>query len=118
LWSHCKCSRLASRLLEIGRAWAATPYQNNFVTLGTELSASRLHPHADFFFRETDMVGKRGRPRKPASHYSPHRDTARSTDLLKILGQELREHCELPHELPHRMLTLLMQLRGKSGTAK
>jgi len=67
------------------------------------------------------MVGKRGRPRKPASHYSPHRDTARSTDLLKILGQELREHYELPRNLPHGMLTLLMQLSvrgGKSDTAK
>jgi hypothetical protein len=67
------------------------------------------------------MVGKRGRPRKPASHYSPDRDTARSTDLLKILGQELREHYELPHNLPHGILTLLMQLSvrgGKSATAK
>jgi hypothetical protein len=49
------------------------------------------------------------------------RDTARSTDLLKILGQELREHYELPRNLPHGMLTLLMQLSvrgGKSDTAK
>ena len=67
------------------------------------------------------MVGKRGRPREPASHYSPHVDTARSTDLLKFLGQELREHYELPHNLPHVMLTLLMELSvrgGKSGTAE
>jgi hypothetical protein len=80
-----------------------------------------LDPHAGFLFRETDMVGKHGRPRKPASHYSPHRDTARSADLLKILGQELREYYELPHNLPHGMLAPLMQLSvrgGKSGTAK
>jgi hypothetical protein len=44
-----------------------------------------------------------------------HQGAARPSNLLKILGQELREHYE-PHNLPHGMLTLLMELsnRGRS----
>jgi hypothetical protein len=33
-------------------------------------------------------------------------------DLPKILGRELREHYELPHELPHGMFTLLTELKN------
>ena len=53
---------------------------------------------------------------KSACHYCPHQDAARPSDLLKTLGEELLEHYELPHDLPHGMFTLLMELsdRGES----
>ena len=59
------------------------------------------------------MATKRRPASKSASDYSPHR-AARPSDLPKILGQELREHYELPHDLPHGMLTLLMELSDRS----
>ena len=53
---------------------------------------------------------------KSAYHYCPHQDATRPGDLLKILRRELPEHYELPHDLPHGMFTLLMELsdRGES----
>ncbi len=61
------------------------------------------------------MPSKRRLPFKSASDYSPHRGAASPSDLPKILGQELREHYELSHDLPHGMFTLLMELnRSKS----
>ena len=44
---------------------------------------------------------------KSAYHYCPHQDPARPRDLLRILGQGLPEHYELPHDLPRGMFTLL-----------
>jgi hypothetical protein len=41
---------------------------------------------------------------------------ARPSDLLKILGRELREHYELRHNLPHGMFTLLMELSDRGGS--
>jgi hypothetical protein len=53
---------------------------------------------------------------KSGSDYFPHQDAARPSDLLKILGQELPEHYELPHNLPHGMFTLLMELSNRGGS--
>ena len=60
-------------------------------------------------------AGKRRRASESASDYFPHQDAARPSDLLKTLGQELREHYELPHDLPHGMFTLLMELSDRGG---
>jgi len=46
--------------------------------------------------------------------YCPHQDAAKPSDLLKIFGRDLREHYELPHDLPHGMFTLLMELSDHS----
>jgi hypothetical protein len=62
------------------------------------------------------MPGKRCPGSKSASDYFPHQGATRPSDLLKILGQELREHCELPHDLPHGMFTLLMELNDRGGS--
>ncbi len=56
------------------------------------------------------MASKRRPASKSAKRYCPHQDAAKSSDLLKILGRDLREHYELPHDLPHGMFTLLMEL--------
>jgi hypothetical protein len=62
------------------------------------------------------MASKRRPASKSTYNYCPHQDAAKPSDLLKILGHELREHYELPHDLPHGMFTLLMELsdRGRS----
>ena len=49
---------------------------------------------------------------KSAYHYCPHQDAAKPSDLLKILGQELREHYELPHDLPFEGLRSRRNDRG------
>jgi hypothetical protein len=36
--------------------------------------------------------------------------------LEAAIGQELRALYELPHKLPHRLLTLLMQLNAETNT--
>ena len=59
------------------------------------------------------MAGKR---RPASSDYFPHQDAARPSDLLKILGQELPELYELPHNLPHGMFTQLMELSDRGGS--
>jgi hypothetical protein len=67
-------------------------------------------------FREANMAANRRPASKSASDYSPHQRAERPSDLLKILGQELREHYELPHNLPHVMFTLLMELSDRGGS--
>jgi hypothetical protein len=52
---------------------------------------------------------------KSAYHYCPHQDAARPRDLLRILAQGLPEHYELPHDLPHGMFTLLIELNDRGG---
>ena len=65
------------------------------------------------------MSGKRRPARKSEAQYSPHEETAKPRDLPKLLGQELQAHFKPLQDLPHRMFTLLMQLknerRGGSG---
>ena len=51
--------------------------------------------------------------RKSASGHSAACDAAEYTDLLAILQQELRGHYELPHDLPHKILTLMMTLNDQ-----
>jgi hypothetical protein len=63
------------------------------------------------------MAGTRRAGSKSASDYFPHQDAARPSDLQKILGQELREHYELPHDLPHGMFRQLMELNDRGGPA-
>ena len=36
-------------------------------------------------------------------------------EIQKKIGEELRERIELPNELPHQLLTALMQLNDQSG---
>ena len=61
------------------------------------------------------MASKRHPASKSASDYFPHQEAARPGPLIKILGQELREHYELPHDLPHGMFTLLMELSDRGA---
>ena len=62
------------------------------------------------------MAGERHPGSNSASDYFPHQDAARPGDLLKILGQELPEHYELTHNLPHGMFTQLMELSDRGGS--
>jgi hypothetical protein len=48
--------------------------------------------------------------------YFPHQTAGSLGDLPKILGQELREHYELPQDLPHGMFTLLIELKDRDGS--
>ena len=59
-----------------------------------------------------DMSGKRRPARKSEAQYSPHEETAKHRDLPKLLGQELQAHFKPLQDLPHRMFTLLMQLKN------
>ena len=54
---------------------------------------------------------------KSGSDYFPHQAGARPSDLLKIRRRELREHYELPHDLPHGMFTLLMEVNDRGGSS-
>ena len=54
---------------------------------------------------------------KSGSDYFPRQDGARPSDLLKIRRRELREHYELPHDLPHGMLTMLRKLSDGGGSS-
>jgi hypothetical protein len=89
--------------------------QNNFDLHKEQPVGSQIGPQGTHF-RESDMAGKRRAGSKSASDYFPHQGAARPSDLLKILGQELREQYELPHDLPHGMFRQLMELndRGES----
>ncbi len=62
------------------------------------------------------MAGNRRRP-KSVYGYSPHQAAGSLGDLPKILGQELREHYEVPQDLPHRMFTLLIELKDRDGSS-
>jgi hypothetical protein len=44
------------------------------------------------------------------SRLSPHQEATKASDLPKRLGQELQGHFEVNRDLPHSMLTLVMQL--------
>ena len=61
------------------------------------------------------MASERRPASKSVSDHLAHQDAARPGDLLEILGQELREHYELPHDLPHGMFTLLMELSDRGA---
>jgi hypothetical protein len=50
-------------------------------------------------------------PKRRSADYLPHQIAAKASDLPKIVGHELREHYELPHDLPHGMFTLLIELK-------
>jgi hypothetical protein len=58
------------------------------------------------------MSGKRRPARKSEAQCSPHEETAKHRDLPKLLGQELQAHFKPLQDLPHRMFTLLMQLKN------
>jgi hypothetical protein len=58
------------------------------------------------------MSGKRRPAGKSEAQYSPHEETAKRRDLPKLLGQELQAHFKPLKNLPHRMFTLLMQLKN------
>jgi hypothetical protein len=47
---------------------------------------------------------------KSQPHHSATQPVAERSGLPKVLEQDLRAHYELPQELPHRLLTLLMKL--------
>ena len=48
------------------------------------------------------------------SEHDSWNEALRLRALQAAIGEELRVQCELPRELPHRILTLLMQLNGQS----
>ena len=77
------------------------------------LSVSRLARRGLIFGSPTWQASD---TRDQSSDYFPHQDAARPSDLLKILGQELPEHYELPHNLPHGMFTQLMELSDRGGS--
>ena len=52
--------------------------------------------------------------RNSVSDYLSAQDAAEYCDLLRVaLGRELRAHYELPQDLPHRILTLMMALNDQ-----
>jgi len=50
------------------------------------------------------------------SEYDGWNESLRLRALEAAIGQELRALYELPYNLPHRLLTLLMQLNARSDT--
>ena len=55
---------------------------------------------------ETDISQRR----KSASDYLSAQDAAEYCELVRVLRRELRAHYELPQDLPHQILTLMMAL--------
>ena len=51
--------------------------------------------------------------RKFVSNYVSDHDAAEYSELLRVLRQELRAHYELPQDLPHQILTLMMALNDQ-----
>ena len=51
--------------------------------------------------------------RKSAPDYLSAEGAAEYCELLRVLRQELRAHYELPKDLPHQILTLLMALNDR-----
>jgi hypothetical protein len=49
------------------------------------------------------------------SEHDPWNEALRLRALQAAIGEKLRVQFELPRELPHRILTLLMQLNGQSS---
>ena len=61
--------------------------------------------------------GQHGRQATPGIfRLFPAPRRSKASDLLKILGQELPELYELPHNLPHGMFTQLMELSDRGGS--
>ncbi len=56
--------------------------------------------------------------RKSGSGYSSNQDAAKQCDLLAVFRRELREHFELPQDLPHQILTLMMALTNQGESAQ
>ena len=71
---------------------------------------------SDGFCRNSDMRGNQGPEPRSARCYSAHEDAMRHYDLPKTLGQELRQHYQLPQNLPHHLFTLLMRLNDDGGS--
>jgi hypothetical protein len=55
--------------------------------------------------------------RKFVSDYVSGHDAAEYSELLRLLRRELRAHYELPKDLPHQILTLLMALNDQGENA-
>jgi hypothetical protein len=53
--------------------------------------------------------------KRSGSRLSPHQEATKPSDLPKHLRQELRGYYEVARDLPHLMLTLLMQLPKQDG---
>jgi hypothetical protein len=51
--------------------------------------------------------------RKFVSDCVSDHDAAEYSELLRVLRQELRAHYELPQDLPHQILTLMMALNDQ-----
>jgi hypothetical protein len=62
------------------------------------------------------MSGNEGPEPRSANCYSAHQDAAKHCDLPKTLGQELKEHYQLPPNLPHHLFALLMRWNGNGGS--
>ena len=72
---------------------------------------------SDGFCRNSDMPGNQEGLEPPSARcYSAHQDAAKRCGLPKTLGQELREHYQLPQNLPHHLFTLLMRLNDDGGS--
>jgi hypothetical protein len=80
--------------------------------LGREQAAGSLIVCLRGLCRFADMSGKRRPALKTEAQYSPHEETAKHRDLPKLFGQELQAHFKPLQDLPHRMFTLLMQLKN------
>jgi hypothetical protein len=63
------------------------------------------------------MAASKSGSSKSGSDYFPHQGAAKPSDLLKIRRRERREHYELPHDLPHGMLTMLRKLSDGGGSS-
>ena len=53
--------------------------------------------------------------KRSGSRLSPHQEVTKPSDLPNSLRQELRGYFEVARDLPHLMLTLLMQLPKQDG---
>jgi hypothetical protein len=71
---------------------------------------------SDGFCRNSDMSGNQGPEPRSARRYSAHQDAAKHRDLPKKLGQELREHYQLPQNLPHHLFALVMRLNDNGAS--
>ncbi len=60
------------------------------------------------------MSGKR---RKSASGCASDQHAAEHCDLLAVLRRELRQHYELPEDLPHQILALMLALNDQGESA-
>ena len=55
--------------------------------------------------------------KRSGSPLSPHQEATKRSDLPNRLRQELRGYFEVARDLPHSMLTLLIQLPKQDGRA-